>query len=75
MNRATYNSPGSPASGLQDPLPLDSLKKKRKDMQLVLVNTDLRRSLRLKAHNSGFKPSGRGKNQCLGCDLDPPFSL
>jgi hypothetical protein len=40
------------------PLPLDSLKKKRKDTQLVLVDTELRRSLRLKAHSSGFKPSG-----------------
>jgi hypothetical protein len=63
---------GSPTSDFQGPLDSISVKKKRKERQLILVDTDLRRSLRLKAHSSGFKPSRCGKKQWLGCDLDPP---
>jgi hypothetical protein len=48
------------------------LPKKRKDMQIHLVDTDLRRSLRIKAYNTGFKPAGRGRKNYLGCDQDPP---
>jgi hypothetical protein len=40
-----------------------------------MVDTYLRRNLRLKVHNSGFKPSGCGKKHCLGCDLNPPLFL
>jgi hypothetical protein len=48
------------------------LPRKRKHRQLVLVDTDLRRSLRIKAFNTSFKASGCGKGDCLGCELDPP---
>jgi hypothetical protein len=48
------------------------LPRKRKERQLTLVDTDLRRSLRIKSYNSGFKPSGCGKKNYLGCDRDPP---
>jgi hypothetical protein len=37
------------------------LPKKRKARQLVLVNSELRRSLRIKAYNTGFKASGCGR--------------
>jgi hypothetical protein len=46
--------------------------RKRKQRQLTLVDTDLRRRLRIKAYNTGFKSSGCGKGNCLGCELDPP---
>jgi hypothetical protein len=46
--------------------------KKRKQRQINLVDTELRRSLRIKAHNTGFKASGCEKKNCLGCDIDPP---
>jgi hypothetical protein len=37
-----------------------------------MVDTELRRSLRLKSQNTGFKPAGCGRKNCLGCDMDPP---
>jgi hypothetical protein len=37
-----------------------------------MVDTDLRRSLRIKAFNTGFKASGCDKGNWLGCELDPP---
>jgi hypothetical protein len=40
-----------------------------------MVDTDLRRSLRIKAFNTGFKASGCGKGNWLGCELDPPIHL
>jgi hypothetical protein len=45
---------------------------KRKQRQLILVDSDLRRSLRIKAFNTGYKATGCGKRNWLGCDLDPP---
>jgi hypothetical protein len=48
------------------------LPKKRKQRQINLIDTELRRSLRIKAHNTSFKASGCGKKNCLGCDMDPP---
>jgi hypothetical protein len=39
--------------------------------QLVMVDTDLRRSLRIKAFNIDFKAPGCGKGNCLDCELDP----
>jgi hypothetical protein len=48
------------------------LPKKRKQRQITLVDSELRRSLQIKAHNTGFKASGCGKKNCLGCDMDPP---
>jgi hypothetical protein len=38
----------------------------------VLVDSNLRRSLRIKAYNTWFKAVGCGKKNCLGCELDPP---
>jgi hypothetical protein len=37
-----------------------------------LVDTELRRSLRIKAYNIGSKPVRCGRKNCLGYDLDPP---
>jgi hypothetical protein len=37
-----------------------------------LVDSDLRRSLRIKTFNTSYKASGCGKRNCLGCELDPP---
>jgi hypothetical protein len=48
------------------------LPRKKKERQITLVDSELRRSLRIKAYNPGFKPSGCGKKNCLGCDMDPP---
>jgi hypothetical protein len=48
------------------------LRRKRKQRHLVLANSGLRRSLRIKAANTGFKAAGCGKKSCLGCELDPP---
>jgi hypothetical protein len=48
------------------------LPRKRKQRKMVLVDHDLRRSLRIKAYSTGFKSSGCGRNNCLGCELDPP---
>jgi hypothetical protein len=45
---------------------------KRKQRQLVLVDSDIRRSLRIKAFNIVYKASGCGKRNCVGCELDPP---
>jgi hypothetical protein len=60
-------------SGLQTSLSTTVLlPRKRKERQITLVDTDLRRSLIIKAYNSGFKPSGCGKKNYLGCDMDPP---
>jgi hypothetical protein len=66
-------------SNLSTPLQQSSasselLPQKRKERQLMLVDTDLRRSSRLKASNASFKAVGCGKH-CLGCDLDPPPPL
>jgi hypothetical protein len=46
--------------------------RKRKQRQMVLVDSDLRRSLRIKAYNIGFKCTGCGRTSCFGCELDPP---
>jgi hypothetical protein len=48
------------------------LQQKRKDRQIALVDSDLRRSMRIKAQNTGFKPAGCGRKSCLGSGLDPP---
>jgi hypothetical protein len=48
------------------------LPRKRKGRQLVLVDTELRRSLRIKPFNTGFKSSGCGRKNCLGYELEPP---
>jgi hypothetical protein len=48
------------------------LPRKRKERQITMVDIDLRRSLIIKAYNSRFKPSGCGKKNYLGCDMDPP---
>jgi hypothetical protein len=39
---------------------------------MVLVDSDLRQSLRIKAYNNGFKASACGRTSYLGCELDPP---
>jgi hypothetical protein len=36
------------------------------------VDSDLRRSLRIKSFNTNFKAKGCGRNNCFGCELDPP---
>jgi hypothetical protein len=38
----------------------------------VLVDSEVRRSMRIKTINSSFVLNGCGKKRCLGCDLDPP---
>jgi hypothetical protein len=50
----------------------DLLLRKRKQRQLVLIDSELRRSLRIKAYNTGFKSSRCGRKNCMGCELDPP---
>jgi hypothetical protein len=45
---------------------------KRKQRQLVLVDSDIRRSLRIKAFNIVYKAFGYGKRNSIGCELDPP---
>jgi len=39
----------------------------------VLVDSDVRRSTRLKIRNKGFKQTSCGKANCLGCTSKPPI--
>jgi hypothetical protein len=68
--------PSTPEHSVMQQIPHSSttmmLPKKRKERQVVVVDTELRRSMRLKSQNMGFKLAGCGRKNCLGCDLDPP---
>jgi hypothetical protein len=41
-------------------------------MQSPVVDSEVRRSNRVKGRTNGFKPSGCKVTNCLGCNLDPP---
>lgn len=45
---------------------------KNKKARILLVETEVRRSNRLKIRNKGFKTSSCGKASCLGCLSKPP---
>lgn len=46
---------------------------KSKKAKSCLVETEVRRSNRLKVRNKGFKTSSCGKVSCLGCSSKPPI--
>lgn len=41
-------------------------------VQSPVVDSEVRRSSRVKGRTNGFKPSGCKITNCLGCKLDPP---
>ncbi|RLN24349.1 hypothetical protein C2845_PM07G17160 [Panicum miliaceum] len=66
------NTPPSTPSQRVSPARVSSLHSGNSKKPLVIVETDVRRSLRVKKAKKGFKTSACADKNCLACDSDPP---